>query len=150
MNLSMHFTMAELTASDIALRKGIKNVPPADLLHNAFTLARGLERVRGILCFPMHSSSGYRCPELNAAVGGSDDSDHMKFLADDFTCPQFGTPKQVAEAIAQHAEIVQFKQLIYEGTWVHIAFHADITPARKEVFTIQFINGKPKKLNGIV
>lgn len=150
MNLSLHFTLEELTASDIALRRGINNTAPAALIPNALILAHGLERVRGILGYPMHSSSGYRCPALNIAAGGSDDSDHMKFLADDFICPQFGTPTRVAEAIARSANEIKFKQLIYEGTWVHISFPEDGTPARKEILTIRFINGRAEKLNGIV
>ena len=44
-------------------------------------------------------SSGYRCPELNSAVGGSPTSQHCMGLAADFTCEDFGSPLEIAQAL---------------------------------------------------
>lgn len=49
MNLSEHFTLAELTNSEYALRHGISNMPvDADVLESLHHLAEGLERVRAM------------------------------------------------------------------------------------------------------
>lgn len=47
-------------------------------------------------------------------------SDHRKGDAIDFSCPQFGSPFSVAQAI--QASDIKYDQLIQEGTWVHISF----------------------------
>ena len=79
MNLSPHFTMAEFVVSDTAARRGIENDPPADLLHALKRTAQGMEAVRVRLGgAPIIISSGYRCPALNAAVGGQPSSQHTR------------------------------------------------------------------------
>ena len=70
MNLSPNFTLAELTHSEIGIRKGIDNTPPADIVANLSELALTLEKVRDLLGVPMHINSAYRSPKVNAAVGG--------------------------------------------------------------------------------
>lgn len=125
MTLSPHFTVAELTRSDYAARKGIDNSPTVEVLANLQMLASGLERVRNLLAVPVVVSSGYRCPKLNSAIGGSRNSAHMSGLAADFAAPQYGSPKEVAERIVDFADEIGFDQLILEfppDGWVHIAF----------------------------
>src|SRR2546428_471866 len=46
MNLSTHFSFEELTLSDTAVRAGIDNTPPGQLMPNLVRLAAGLELVR--------------------------------------------------------------------------------------------------------
>lgn len=136
MNLSTHFTLAELTSSQTAVRRGIDNTPPEDVVKNLEHLALGLEGVRMLLGCPIIINSGYRSPELNRVVGGARDSQHKLGLAADFIAPGFGSPVQVARAIA--ASGIKFDQLICEGTWVHISFTA--TP-RRQVLTAKFKDG---------
>src|SRR5262245_17958898 len=94
-----------------------------------------LEKVRGLLKKPIHISSGYRSPELNARIGGSAKSAHMEGRAADFICPQFGTPYQVAKRIA--AQRLGFDQMIHEyGRWVHIAVPPLNERADRELLTI--------------
>jgi len=45
-----------------------------------------LDRARALADVPFNISSGYRCPEYNAAVGGVEDSAHTKGLAADIKC----------------------------------------------------------------
>lgn len=137
MNLSTHFTLAELTASQMAVRRGIDNKPPGDIIKNLEHLALGLEGVRTLLGCPLIINSGYRSPALNTAVGGARDSQHKLGLAADFIAPGFGTPVQVARAIA--ASGLKFDQLICEGTWVHVSFTAD---PRRQVLTATFKEGR--------
>lgn len=121
MNLSEHFTLEELTFSQTAARLGIANEPPPRIVENLTFLASRLEEVRALLKAPMVVSSGYRSPALNDAIGGSLTSQHRYGLAADFVAPRFGSPFEVASALA--ASSLDFDQLIHEyGRWVHISF----------------------------
>jgi len=132
LRLSRFFSVARLIHSDTARERGIDNVPPPELLDNLRRLARGLDLVRRLLGHRLEISSGYRCAELNAAVGGAPSSQHTQGLAADFCCPAFGPPLAIARVI-RDSDIV-FDQLILEyGDWIHISF----SPApRRRVLTI--------------
>lgn len=145
MKLSEHFNLNEFTISQTATRKGIDNTPPEPVIERLRMLAATLERVRGLLGnSPIRISSAYRCKELNRAIGSGDTSAHVLGYAVDFTCPIFGTPKEVAQEIA--ASSIKFDQLIYEGTWIHLS----IDPRnRRELLTAHFKNGKASYTKGI-
>ena len=145
MNISEHFSLQELTHSDIALRRGIDNTPTVSVLENLEILADGLESVRTILGNqPLLISSGFRCLTLNKLLGSASYSAHVMGLAADFTSPSFGTPLEVASAIAKSD--LMFDQLIMEGTWVHISFDERM---RRDVLTATFINGKANYSRGL-
>lgn len=135
--MSEHFTTTELTDSSTATRLGIDNTAPADVLLHLETLASGLENVRMELGYPMHIDSGYRCPALNAAIGGAHDSAHLSGYAADFKCDDFGTPLDIVKAIV--ASGLKFDQCIQEGTWVHISFDPAM---RQETLTAHFAAGQ--------
>lgn len=120
--LSEHFLLSEFTRSATAQARGIDNTPSLQHVANLRQLARTLERVREALGgHPIIISSGYRSPELNRAVGGSATSDHANGLAADFTCPGYGSAREVCEAIVSAG--IEFDQLIYEQgntEWVHL------------------------------
>jgi zinc D-Ala-D-Ala carboxypeptidase len=120
MQLTQHFTLEELTFSSTAQRLGIDNSPTPTLAAHLTRLAMGLEQIRALLGAPMHIDSGYRCPALNKAVGGVLNSAHLDGYAADFVAPEYGTPLQVARAIAGSG--IPFDQVIQEGTWVHVSF----------------------------
>ena len=61
MNLSAHFTLAELTVSDAAARLDIDNTPNEVITGNLRKLAITLEQVRELLGKPIRINSGYRC-----------------------------------------------------------------------------------------
>lgn len=145
MKLSEHFNLDEFTASETALRKGIDNTPPPVVTEKLRMLANTLEQVRTLLGNnSIRISSGYRCLELNRAIGSGDTSAHVLGYAVDFTCPKFGTPKEVANKIAESP--IKFDQLIYEGTWIHLS----VDPrSRREVLTAHFGKGKTKYTKGI-
>jgi hypothetical protein len=147
MNLSEHFTLEELTASDIATRRGIGNTPGPLEQANLTRIAATLEQVRALLGVPMHINSGYRSPTVNRAVGGSATSAHCDGRAADFIAPEYGTPQEVARAIRDSA--IQFDQLIYEGTWVHIGIPADGAQDRHQVLTAHFDGGPATYTEGI-
>ncbi len=124
MNLSDHFTLEEFVNSDTARARQIDNTASQDIVAALRQTAGLLEQVRGVLgSVPLIITSGYRCPALNAAVGGVADSAHVKGLAADIVCPSFGTSLAVCRAISQSN--ITFDQLIHEhggnAVWTHIA-----------------------------
>jgi hypothetical protein len=124
MMLSPNFSLTEFTDSQTAARMGIDNDPPIELIPVLKATARCMEDVRDLLGGkPVLVSSAYRSPELNAAIKGSSRSQHMSGEAVDFTCPKFGTPEQIVQAIKDSALL--FDQCILEYyRWVHISFSA--------------------------
>ncbi|MBI4293350.1 MAG: peptidase M15 [Betaproteobacteria bacterium] len=123
MQISPHFTLIQLVRSETADAHGIDNAAPPELIDNLTRLAQGLEQVQALLGHPLAISSAYRCPELNAIVGGAQASQHVLGEAADFDCPEFGTPLEVALAIA--ASGIRYDQVILEyARWVHISFNA--------------------------
>lgn len=149
--LSPHFSLAELTRSDIAERYGLTNEPGFDELRSLRRLAAFLELVRQLLGGkPILVSSGYRSPQVNTIVGGSASSRHMLGLGADFICPRFGTPLQVCHAIARSVLAEQLDELIFEGTWVHLALPPEGTAPRRYVGTAVFRKGaKPQYRKGL-
>ena len=144
MNLSPHFTLAELVESQTAARKGIDNTPPPAAVAGLVRVAALLEQVRALVGGPITVSSGYRCPALNKAIGGAANSAHVLGLAADITAPGM-TPQALAKLI-QGAGL-PFDQLIYEGTWVHVGLSAG--PPRRQVLTATFIDGRASYSVGI-
>ena len=139
MNLTEHFSLEELTRSDVAQRRGIDNHAGLEIITHLTQLAIGLEKIRKELGDKaLHISSGYRCPDLNRAVGGAKLSAHMDGYAADFTCPDFGAPVEIVRALAKTS--IPFDKLIQEGTWVHVSFHPD---ARRQIYTAHFAPGQP-------
>lgn len=147
---SPNFSLAELTVSQAAARAGLRNVPVGTALDNLQRLSVFLESVRSLLFnSPILVSSGYRSPAVNTLVGGSYKSAHMHGLAADFIAPKYGRVKAICEAIRDSS--LQFDQLIYEGTWVHIAIPAKGAIPRREVLTAQFRMGQATRyLKGLV
>jgi zinc D-Ala-D-Ala carboxypeptidase len=138
--LSDHFALSEFTISQAAARAGLRNEPLSSHIENLRRLAQVLEQVRTLLGNrPILISSGYRSPAVNGLVGGSLSSAHTQGLAADFTCPGFGTPLNVCQAIADSG--IPFEQLIYEGTWVHVAVATAGATPRRELLTAVFVPG---------
>ena len=133
MNLSPHFTLEEMTATQV---RGVDNRPPPEALAELQKTTEVIERVRAILQRPVIVSSGYRCPAVNSAVGGAMASAHLWGGACDFIVPAYGSPLDVARELAGYAESLDFDQLIYEwAAWVHIG-RARAGAARRQVLTI--------------
>lgn len=145
MNLSPHFSLAELVSSQVATGKGIDNAPAPAIVANLTRLAALLEQVRALVGAPIAISSGYRSPALNKAVGGAANSAHVLGLAADISTAKL-TPKALALLIRQSD--IAFDQLIYEGTWVHIGLSTGAL--RRQVITAKFAGGGVSYVAGIV
>lgn len=148
MQLSKNFKLNEFTTSQTATRKGIDNTAPAPIVERLRMVANTLEQIRTLLGnHSIRISSGYRCIALNRAIGSGDSSAHVQGYAVDFTCPGFGTPKEVAKKIAESD--IKYDQLIYEGGnsgWIHLS----VDPRnRRDVLTATFKGGKASYSKGI-
>ena len=107
MQLSQNFTLAELTKSQTAERRGIKNVPDAEAITNLKLLAENiLQPIRNEFG-SFIVSSGYRCPELSIAIGSSKNSQHCKGQAADFEVAN-------VDNYLFHEKICEFSQIIFD------------------------------------
>lgn len=130
MQLSKNLTLAEVTRSDSAKRRGISNMPTPEHIENFKLLAEKIfQPIREHFGVPIHISSGYRSKELNAAIGGSLTSQHCSGEAIDIDMDGHGsvTNKQIFDYIKAN---LNFDQLIWEfGTdknpdWVHVSYES--------------------------
>lgn len=120
--LSDNFSWAEASHT---MHRDIDNEIPPELYGNVKRAARGMERARALLNNnPITISSWYRGVELNKRVGGSLTSAHMHGVGVDFICPKFGTPQEICKHLAKFKELLNFDQLIFEHTWVHLGWTA--------------------------
>ena len=122
MMLSPNFSLSEFTESQTAARLGLDNDPPAEMYETLKATARCMEDIRDLLGGkPVLVSSAYRSPEVNKATGGSAKSQHMSGEAVDFTCPKFGSPREIVQKIKDSPLL--WDQCILEfDRWVHISF----------------------------
>lgn len=135
--LSEHFSAAEAIASDTATAKHIDNTMPDVVLITAQKAAFKLEKVRTLLGnVAIHINSWYRSPEVNRAVGGVSNSQHLTGEAIDFVCPAFGSPVDIAKKIMEARALINFDQLIMEHTWVHISFAISNGKPRNQVLSL--------------
>ena len=120
-----YFTMAELTASATARRKGIENTPDMQAKANLTALVSNvLDPLRELYGKPIVVTSGYRSVKLNRAVGGAARSQHCKGEAADIRCVSDSRAenKRLFDLIV--ASGLPFDQLIdeYGYDWVHVSF----------------------------
>ena len=116
-----HFPIRELTRSETAARLGIDNTPPADAVENMRRLIRDvLDPAREMLGMPVIVNSGYRCPELNRAVGGVPRSYHLAGRAADLNTGTADGNRRLFEIL----KMLPHVELIWErgGTWIHVAY----------------------------
>lgn len=85
MYITKNFTLAELTAT----KTGLKNDPPAAAILWLKILAVAiLQPLRDKVGHAIIINSGFRCPAVNARVGGADKSAHLYGRAADIRCTQ--------------------------------------------------------------
>ena len=143
MNLTPHFSLEELTASETAERNGWDNSPNDQELANLTRLADFLEQVKVVLNGkPIIISSGLRTKKVNDAVGSRDTSQHRIGCAADFRVPGM-TPDQVCRKII--ASGIGYDQLINEyDRWCHISIPNSVdTAPRKQALIINKAGTRP-------
>lgn len=122
-----YFSYEELTRSDTARHRGITNRPGAEERASLRLLTdRLLDPVRELWGAPLRVTSGYRCRELNRAVGGAARSHHLRGMAADITTGSAAANGRLVRLIL--ASGLRWTQLIAEkGTpdaprWIHLSY----------------------------
>lgn len=145
MRLSNNLTLAEVTKSATAKRKGISNEPTIEHLENLKALALNIfQPLRDYFGVPITVSSGYRSAELNSLIGGSTTSQHCKGEAIDIDVYGNLTNADVFSYLREHTN---FDQLIWEfgnekqPDWVHCSYKR-LGRNRGEVLRAVRVNGK--------
>lgn len=126
--ISKSFVLEEFTKSDTAKAKGIVNaIGQTEVVNLCALVHQVLQPLRDAMGHQVKIGSGYRCPRLNAAVGGVKNSQHMTGEAADLCIDgDMAKGKRWFEWIKANCN---FDQLIWEhnakGTyWVHVSYRA--------------------------
>ena len=131
MQLSNNFRLSEFTRSDTAKRLGIENECSSveQVLNLAYLCHMVLQPLRDKFG-PIRITSGYRCPELNHAVGGASNSQHMRGEAADIYLPSVDKGK---EYLAFLKTLPAVDELIWERKgnvcWIHVSARRLKTPS---------------------
>ena len=133
-HLSPHFTVGEFFRSGTAIRLGIDNNPDAHPGEGIST-AEVLENLRALcteVLEPLRRrvgrvivTSGYRCQELNKAVGGVWNSQHLKGEAADIFVPDTATAMRYGHLLERHSAVQQLllePMGIQQKRWIHVGF----------------------------
>lgn len=115
MKLTEHFSLDELTKTSC----GLDNIFTLEVVRNLLYVAFYLEHLRRFTG-PIKVNSGYRSPEVNKAVGGVKNSQHITGSAVDIT---FGSVSQNKARFEDISRYGGFDQLILEGggQWIHLS-----------------------------
>jgi len=129
MQLSKNLSLAEVTRSETAKRRGVSNMPTEAHIANFKLLAEKVfQPIREHFAVPIHISSGYRSAALNKAIGGASSSQHCTGEAIDIDMD--GTSVTNAAIFNYIKDNLEFDQLIWEfGTdtnpdWVHVSYES--------------------------
>lgn len=133
-HLSPHFTVGEFFRSGTAIRLGIDNNPDAHPGEGIST-AEVVENLRALcteVLEPLRRrvgrvivTSGYRCQELNKAVGGVWNSQHLKGEAADIFVPDAATAMRYGHILERHSAVQQLllePMGIQQKRWIHVSF----------------------------
>lgn len=127
------FTLKELVRSRKAVQLKIDNTPTWDVVENLSYLTYNiLDPLRRLYGKPIFVTSGYRCAQLNKAVGGVATSQHITGQAADIIGQVKGDNKVLFNLLKDDPRFM-FDQLISEQnySWVHVSYSK--TRARRQV-----------------
>ena len=151
MKLTEHFDLSEFTRSATADRLHIDNTIPEELIPNLKNLCEQvLEPLREHFGIPVIISSGYRCNQLNKAVGGVPNSQHQKGEAADIILPA-SLSSNLSSLSSKLSSLSSwfywlldnshFDQIGYEQSgstkWIHVSCKLDPTQKRQSVFQMK-------------
>ena len=136
--LTPDFNLNEFTVSQAAERFGYNNTPSDEVIANLKELCvHVLQPLREMVKAPVVITSGYRCPSVNAVIGGYYHSQHLEGKAADFLIPSLTLPESFNEVY----KYLPFDQLIYEfGRWIHVSYNG--AKNRNQAATSKKISGK--------
>lgn len=123
--MGKYFTLEELTKSDTAVSKSIKNIPSKQEEQNLLDLIDNiLDPLREAYGKPITITSGFRSDELNSIIGGSINSQHCAGQAADIT-----SSANTVQENKKLFELVQKLKLPYDQLldehnydWIHVSY----------------------------
>ena len=135
-----YFTIEELCQSETADKLKIDNTPTEEIKEHLILLVECLlDPLREEWGSPIIVNSGYRCPVLNKAVGGSKTSTHMSGWSADIR-PKNGKMKEFKTFVVEFIKTRIWDQLILETSgsteWIHISLYNNSGKQRKQIFSI--------------
>ena len=130
MKLGRFFTLEEMIYSATASRRGLKNNPSEQQIANLRNLVQKvLDPLRCLYSRPIRVNSGFRSPDVNAAVGGVQNSQHTTGCAADIATGSLNGNRVLLGLLLQNAASLPFDQAISEKTdkygrpsWIHISW----------------------------
>lgn len=134
--MTKNFTLKELCVT----KTGIHNEPNAEQKEALRLLAVNILQPARDALGPIKVTSGFRNARVNAAIGGSRTSQHMKGEAADLQCDDNA-------ALFKFIKTLEFDQLIWEfgdkeqPDWVHVSYSKR---NRKEVLRAKRVGGQTK------
>lgn len=140
----MYFTLKELCRSKKAQDFGIDNFPTFEIVANLSRLVSDfLDPLRSAWGSAINVTSGYRCPTLNALVGGTMSSAHLSGYAADLY-PANGQFDRFVTFVKTWvmAHSIKFDQLIIErdqegNRWLHIGLFNSKGQQRGQIFNLE-------------
>jgi hypothetical protein len=118
------FQIQDLIKSNTASASRINNMPNQAAMQNLqYLLNNVINPISNNFPYPIRISSGYRSPQLNAAVRGAQNSQHMLGQAADITTGNRQSNQQLFNWIINSG--INFDQIIDEKgyQWVHVSFN---------------------------
>jgi len=131
--LSQNFNLHEFLISERAIHSKIDNLifDPRIVSNIQALCVHVLQPVRDHFKKTVKITSGFRCPELNKAVGGAITSQHVKGQAADIKVKGI-SDFEVFKFIKENLET---DQLILEPSWVHVSFNKNKN--RKQIIFVK-------------
>lgn len=124
------FTLKEFTKSSTATRLKIDNTPSAEVLRNLqYGVQMILDPLRRIHQQPIVITSGYRCAQLNKAVGGVSNSWHTKGNAADIHIKDEVEARKIFDILKTlpSVDTVLFEHS-RRSQWIHVQWDMNKTP----------------------
>lgn len=156
MKLSDHFSFEELTTTSHADLRVRNRAEALDCERSLRALCQTiLEPLRAEIGRPLVVHSGFRGPTLNARVGGSPNSQHMRGEAVDWSLPGKETEEEIVALFRRaldilRAKAIPFGQMILEqdgrrgfdvARWIHTSLGEPFRPVAKCRQILTMVNG---------
>lgn len=139
--MSKFFSLKELIASTEAYKRKIDNTPGEEEKEHLEELMEFMDGIRSAWGSAIIVTSGYRCPELNEAIGGAKKSAHQTGYAVDCV-PANNRKKEFFEFCKEYLKSRDFDELLFEknskgAIWCHIALKSIDGKQRKKIRTLE-------------
>lgn len=139
--MSKFFSLKELIASTEAYKRKIDNTPGEEEKAHLEELMEFMDGIRSAWGSAIIVRSGYRCPELNEAIGGVKKSAHQTGYAVDCV-PANNKKKEFFEFCKEYLKDRDFDELLFEknssgSIWIHIALKSIDGKQRRKIRTLE-------------